>query len=355
MSDNERELASLRSERDAQDHELFALIERRISLAKRLREVFSGDAIRTERELRDGAFTPSESALPREQWTHLRRDINAVCALLGAPLKLVYVGVEGSPAHLAARKRFGAALELIGARSARDALELVERRQTEMAVVPFETTSDGILQSTLVELVRRELKIVELIELPLELHLFGKSQAVSMVKTVYATRADRDLCLRQLQEKVPVPIALVATTQEGFELAAAAPDAAVVGPDWLAESHGLDPLVRGIQDEAAERVRCAVVGIRPSSRTGSDVTSFVFAVHDTPGALLDILRAFAERDLNLTTIQSRPMDGENWSYLFFCEILGHPTDRALIAAFEEVKRTSKFFKVLGSFRLDATK
>ncbi len=355
MSDNERELATLRCERDAQDHELFALFERRIVLAKRLREVFSGDAIRTERELRDGSFTPRENVLPREQWQHLRRDINAVCALLGAPLKLAYVGVEGSPAHLAAKKRFGAALELSPARTARDALDLVERRQIEMAVVPFETTSDGLLQSTLVELVRREVKIVELIELPLELHLFSQSEATSMVKTVYATPTDRDLCLHHLQEKVPVPIVEVTTAREAFEHASKSADAAAVGPDWLAESYDLDPLLRGVEDEPSARVRCAVVGLRPSSRTGSDATSFVFAVRDTAGALLDILRAFAERDLNLTTIQSRPMDGENWSYLFFCEIHGHPTDRALVSAFEDVKRKSKFFKILGTFRVESTK
>jgi chorismate mutase/prephenate dehydratase len=95
-------------------------------------------------------------------------------------------------------------------------------------------------------------------------------------------------------------------------------------------------------------VRWAVVGSRPSSRTGNDVTVFVFTVHDAPGSLLDVLRQFSERGVNMTKIQSRPIEGEPWSYLFFVEVSGHFTDRALISAFEEIKRLTKSFKVLGS-------
>jgi len=75
----------------------------------------------------------------------------------------------------------------------------------------------------------------------------------------------------------------------------------------------------------------------------------VFSVRDTPGALLDVLRGFAERGINLTKIHSRPDEAEGWSYLFFVEVAGHATDRALVTAFEEVKRLTKFFKVLGSY------
>jgi len=75
----------------------------------------------------------------------------------------------------------------------------------------------------------------------------------------------------------------------------------------------------------------------------------LFTVQDAPGSLLDALRQFAERGINLSKIQSRPMEGESWAYLFFVEVAGHFTDRALITAFEEMKRGTRSFKVLGSY------
>jgi chorismate mutase/prephenate dehydratase len=104
-----------------------------------------------------------------------------------------------------------------------------------------------------------------------------------------------------------------------------------------------------VRDGGDEKVRYAVVGTRPSSRTGNDLTAIVFAVQDAPGSLLDVLKQFAERGISLTKIQSRPAPGEAWAYIFFVECTGHATDRGLVTAIEEIKRLTKFFKVLGSY------
>ena len=121
--------------------------------------------------------------------------------------------------------------------------------------------------------------------------------------------------------------------------------------DGFTAEFSLETLKRNVRDEGDERVRYAIVGTRPSSRTGSDLTGLVLAVNDSPGALHEILRQFAERGVNLTKIQSRPTPGESWQYLFFIEVQGHATDRPIIGAIEEVRRLSKFFKVLGSYQL----
>ena len=92
-----------------------------------------------------------------------------------------------------------------------------------------------------------------------------------------------------------------------------------------------------------------MVGARPSSRTGDDVTSLVFSVQDAPGSLLDVLKVFAERGINLSNIQSHPVEGQTWQYLFYVDMAGHFTDRPLVMAFEEMKRITRFFKVLGSY------
>jgi chorismate mutase / prephenate dehydratase len=112
---------------------------------------------------------------------------------------------------------------------------------------------------------------------------------------------------------------------------------------------GLQVAQRSVLDRGGDRVRYAVVGARPSGRTGADVTSLVFTVQDAAGSLLDVLRALAESGINLTNIQSHPQRGEAWSYLFYVELAGHFTDRPLVTAFEEIKRLTRSFRVLGSY------
>ena len=141
----------------------------------------------------------------------------------------------------------------------------------------------------------------------------------------------------------------VKTPMGACQMAASDPRAAALAHESIASLHGLEVVKRNVRDEGEERVRYAIAGTRPSSRQGGDLTAIVLAVSDSPGALHEILRQFAERGVNLTKIQSRPTPGESWQYLFFLEVQGHPTDRPIIGAIEEVRRQTKFFKVLGSY------
>jgi prephenate dehydratase/chorismate mutase len=104
--------------------------------------------------------------------------------------------------------------------------------------------------------------------------------------------------------------------------------------------------------EVEERVRYAVVAQRPSTRTGHDLTALVFSLHDTPGALQLALARFAEREINLTKIESRSNVGggsDAWDYLFFVELVGHATDRHVLMALDDLRRQTRFCKVLGSY------
>ena len=99
-------------------------------------------------------------------------------------------------------------------------------------------------------------------------------------------------------------------------------------------------------------MRYAILSRLPAPRSGTDATALLFSVHDHPGALHDLLQHFKERNCNLRRIQSRPVPGEGWEYLFYVEVSGHTTDRALVAALEGVKREAKTLKIIGSFPLE---
>jgi chorismate mutase/prephenate dehydratase len=135
----------------------------------------------------------------------------------------------------------------------------------------------------------------------------------------------------------------------GCQLAADDPAGAALAAEEVGEQVGLVAIQSNVNDRADVRVRYAVASARPTSRSGKDTTSILFGVRDEPGALFDVLRVFAERGINLETIQSRPMQGEGWNYLFYAELTGHVTDRSLVTALEEAKRQTRVLKVLGSY------
>lgn len=104
--------------------------------------------------------------------------------------------------------------------------------------------------------------------------------------------------------------------------------------------------------EEEVRVRYGVISRLPAPRSGADATALLLSLRERPGALHDVLQHFKERSCNLRRIQSRPLPGEGWEYLFYIEVSGHMTDRPLVAALEGVKAEVKTLKILGSFPLE---
>ncbi len=139
-----------------------------------------------------------------------------------------------------------------------------------------------------------------------------------------------------------------APPQEVAELGG--PRLAIVNP-LAAERYGLEVLARDIADRSANSTRFVVVGRELGPPTGWDKTSLVvFIDENRPGALLQLLEIFAERDLNLTKIESRPTKAELGEYCFFLDTVGHLADERVGDALAAVKRTHRDVKVLGSYR-----
>jgi prephenate dehydratase len=126
--------------------------------------------------------------------------------------------------------------------------------------------------------------------------------------------------------------------------------AAIVNP-LATERYGLDQLATGIADTSSNTTRFVVVGSRVPPPTGWDKTSLVVCIDENrPGALLTLLEIFAERDLNLTRLESRPTKAELGNYCFFLDVEGHLADERVGDAMAAVRRTQREIKVLGSYR-----
>lgn len=355
MSDKRREVEELRSEIAKVDAQLLASLERRAKLSKRIgeaRKSMTAPPALPDRAALETLLANASGEIPPAALRQIFREIFATCFALEEPVVVSYAGLDGGFAHAAARSRFGVAAEYLAAESVATAIDEVARQRASYAVVPFETRDDGLLQSTIAALTASEMKIVGAFELIVNLQLASRATSLAEIEKVYAMAKDRAQCQRFLATELPGAQVLdVKSPLAACQLAAADPRAAVLVHEGFTAQFSLETVKRNVRDDGDERVRYAIVGARPSSRTGSDLTGLVFAVSDSPGALHEILKQFAERGVNLTKIQSRPTPGESWQYVFFIEVQGHPTDRAIIGAIEDVRRLSKFFKVLGSYQL----
>ncbi|MBX3263618.1 MAG: chorismate mutase [Labilithrix sp.] len=355
MTDKRREVEELRQEIGKIDAQLLTALERRAKLSKRvgeLRKSMTAPPALPDRGQIEELVRKSAGDIPHAALREIFREIFATCFSLEQPVVVAYCGLDGGFAHAAARGRFGVAAEYLGVGTVAATIDEVNRQRANYAVVPFETRDDGLLASTIAALTESDAKVVGAFELVLNLQVASKASSLAEIEKVYAIAKDRAQCQRFLATEMPGAQVLDVKTPLGAcQLAAADPRAAALVHEGFTAEFALETIKRNVRDDGDERVRYAIIGTRPSSRTGSDLTGLVVAVKDSPGALHEILRQFAERGVNLTKIQSRPTQGESWQYLFFIEVQGHATDRPIIGAIEEVRRLSKFFKVLGSYQI----
>ncbi len=353
MADGKRELDELRQDIAKLDAQLLVALDKRARAARRLGELRRDQTASlplTDHAALRALVARSSGDMPQEALRDIFREIFAACLALELPVHVSYVGPEGGPGHAAARGRFGQTSNLLAAETTAAALDEVTRRRAEFAVVPFETAREGPVQSTILALMASDLRIAEVLDSTFDLHLMNRTGNAADVEKVYATAADHARCeLFLANQSPPLSVLDVKTPLMACQLAMEDHGSAAIASATFGGHLGLEIARRNVLDTGGDRVRYAVVGARPSGRTGDDVSSIVFSVQDAPGSLLDVLKVFSERGINLTNILSHPVQGETWNYLFYVETAGHFTDRPLVMAFEELKRITRFFKVLGSY------
>jgi chorismate mutase/prephenate dehydratase len=363
MSDRKqdaRAVDELRQEVARLDVQLVALLDKRARACRQIGELRRAgpapSSLSLDSAAVEDALSKSAGDLPLPALKEILAQVNATCLALELPEPVAYVGGEGEAGHAAALARFGASATLLPADTPAEALEQIQRQRAAFAIVPLETREDGPVQATIEALTSSELKIVAAFESPSNLQLLSLGgsapDATSRVSKVYLTARDHLRCTKMLERlRDAVTVVEVRTPLVACQLASEDPATAAVAMAGLAIQFGLEIAEKNVLDRGNERTRYAVVAPRPGARTGNDATLIAFSVADSPGALFDVLRQFAEREINMTKIQSRPVGegGEGWMYTFFAEIVGHATDRNVVTALEEVKRHTKFFRVLGSY------
>ncbi|MEZ4227064.1 MAG: prephenate dehydratase domain-containing protein [Polyangiaceae bacterium] len=353
MPDKKRRLQEVREQiRDA-DLALLKALEARAALNHEARRLLEGEppvADRGEREALDALEAASSGVLPVGAVRSIFSEIHAVGRGIEQPIRIAYLGPEGGFSHAVAQHQFGPSATFLECPTVAEALDEVVRARAVFAVFPFESSIEGLVQASINALEPTDLVLVAERSMPATYDLVSHADELGAVKKIYATAAAHAACERFVAAEMPnVAVVDVRSPVQAIELARAEAGAAALVPEASGRAANLCVLRANVGDSADMHFRYGVAGARPASRSGQDTTCLLFNVDDTPGALFDILRHFAERGINLKKLQSRPMVNGGLDYLFYVEISGHVTDRAVVTALESVKRQTKYLRVLGSF------
>jgi chorismate mutase/prephenate dehydratase len=351
-------LASLRQAIDAVDDQVLALLNRRAGLAAevgQLKTATTPEALfhapKREREVLARLETENGGPFPDAAVRTIFQEIMSACLSLEKPLRVAFLGPEGSFTHLAARHQFGGSSQSLPLGTIQAVFQAVERARADYGVVPVENATEGSVDTTLDAFLDSPLRICAEILLPVDQALLLRPDLdLAGVRRVYSHPQALGQCRRWLEAHLPQADRIEApSTSEAARLAREDAEGAAVASELAAELFGLKVVETRIQDLAANATRFLVLGPKGAEPSGRDRTTLLAMAQDGPGALLRLLEPLARRGLNLSRIQSRPTRRKLWEYAFFLDVEGHAEDPLMAEALVDLQGACASLKVLGSY------
>ena len=350
-------LQSLREQIDALDLQIQDLINARAACAQQVAQVKteageSNDFYRPEREAEILRRVRERNAGPlgETEMSRLFREIMSACLALEKPLRIAYLGPEGTFTQAAALKQFGHSVETVALPAIDVVFREVEAGDCNYGVVPIENSTEGVVNHTLDMFLRSPLRISGEVSLRIELHLLSRETDLAAVQRIYAHQQALAQSREWLDANLPRAERIaVSSNGEAARRVGQEAGAAAVAGEAAAELYGLTRLAERIEDEPGNTTRFLVIGSQSVGRSGQDKTSLLIAVNNTPGALYRMLEPMARHGLSMTRIESRPSRRGIWDYVFFIDIEGHVEDAPVAKALRELEEHASLFKVLGSY------
>ncbi|PPT60134.1 prephenate dehydratase [Xanthomonas arboricola] len=351
-------LADVRAKIDEIDRTIQALIAERANFAHQVGKAkgklaAAVDYYRPEREAQvlRMVVDRNEGPLSDEVLVHVYREIMSACLAQQEPLKIGYLGPEGTFSQQAVLKHFGRSAVGLPMATIEEVFQEVEAGNADFGVVPVENSGQGTIQVTLDMFLTSNLKICGEVELRVHQYLLSRNGRLEDIERIYAHSQSFAQTAGWLRSHLPkVEKIAVSSNAEGARRARNAEDAAAIGGESAAHVYGLKKVImKSIEDDDDNTTRFLVIGRQIFPTSGHDRTSVLVFIHDKPGALFDVLSPFARHGISMNRIESRPSHQAKWEYGFFIDLAGHVEDEAMKQALAELEAHSAQIKVLGSY------
>ena len=267
-------------------------------------------------------------------------------------VKVVYQGVEGAYAHEAALQYFGEDVNAYHVASWRDAMEEVKQGRADYAVLPIENSTAGSVTQVYDLLMEYDNYIVGETFLKVEHALIGLPEAeISDIKRVYShpqALMQSEGYLYQHKDWQQISVSNTAASAKKILEDGNVSEAAIASRR-AAAIYGLKVLKESIQDNDLNTTRFVIVGKDKIYAKDASKISICFEIAHESGSLYEMLSHFIFNNLNMTKIESRPIESRNWEYRFFIDFTGKLGDAAVKNALRGIDEEACSFKILGNY------
>lgn len=303
-----------------------------------------------KRDLLKKAVEVNSGPLTETFFEKLFTEIISKSVSLTSPVKVSFLGPAGTFSNTALDDFFGKSVDYIPCKTIQDVFRDVEKSRSNYGVVPVENSTEGSVNYTLDELMETELYIIAERYIQITFALLTKGKDLSGVKRLYTHPQPAGQAKGWIRSNIPeAEIVYVDSTVKAAEAAAEDPGAAALASEHAAERLGLEIAAKGVEDLRHNYTRFCIISKEPAQPTDNDKTSIVCSVKDRPGALLGILSPLSDAGINMTRIESRPDKKKMWRYNFFIDFMGNQNDAVVQQALEEMRHSTIFLKILGSY------
>lgn len=359
-------LNQIRGEIDAIDRKLLALLNERAALSLEVGRIKAEDRDAVfkplrEKDLLDKLKNLNNGPLPDEHMLSIWREIISSSRALQRPQHVAYLGPEGTFSYFAGLEYLGRSANFQPCRDIAQIFEKVRDGECDLGVVPLENSLQGTVGVSFDLFHKHDVRIEAELYSRISHYLLSNSQSFANIKKIYSHPQPLAQCQGWLRTHVPnAALIPVESTAAAAALAAREPDAAAIGNAKLASINNLNILASHIEDEPGNWTRFVIIaqdksaypglpGPMSGGRKGADKTSLLFTLPDKPGSLAAVLEMMAKNGVNMRKLESRPLKGQPWRYVFFCDVesdLQSP-DHANLP--EKLAQCCTSFRILGSY------
>ena len=347
-------LDELRNKIDVIDQELIHALSRRAELVVEVGNVKREGATaiyapHREQEVLKRVLDKNPGPLSDRTVEAIYRELMSGSFSLEHGLSVGFLGPEGSFSHMAARRHFGSSVEFSDLHTIEGVFEEVAKKHVDYGLVPYENSIGGGITDTLDAFQEYQVHIYTEAMIEVSHCLLANCEPPD-VQRIYSKPQIFDQCRRWLANRFPgIGLVATASSAEAVKTASQESGAAAIGSELAGEIYNVKRIYEKIQDKPNNITRFLVISNQPAERSGNDKTTLMFVTAHKPGALVDVLTVFRDREINLSHIDKRPSGRTNWEYTFFIDCEAHRTDEHMIAAIQEAETHCRTIQVLGSY------
>ncbi len=266
--------------------------------------------------------------------------------------KVAFQGELGAFSQRAGARIFGPEIEPLPCVTFDDVFEAVMHKRSAYGVIPIENSLAGSIYQNFDLLARHPLEAIAETFVRIEHHLiahrFGRIRQIQRIYSHPVALAQCRRFLKRLRRIEEVSFYDTAGSVKHISEHGLTDAAAIASAD-AAKIYGMKILRRGIEDNRENYTRFLGLARKGAFRQGGAKTTIVFGLRNEPGALFKALSVFALRNIDLTKIESRPIHGKPWEYLFYLDLQSDVHSRECSNALRHLREMTLYFKVLGSY------